>query len=79
MFLFLSGHTHGGQIFPLHIFAYLANKCYAGLYRSKNGKSNCYVSTGVGASVTPMRIGTRSVIGVIDIEGVEKEESEKEK
>ena len=79
VFLFLSGHTHGGQIFPLHIFAYLANKCYAGLYRSKNGKSNCYVSTGVGASVTPMRIGTRSVIGVIDIEGVEKEESEKEK
>ena len=74
VFLLLSGHTHGGQVFPFHIVAYLANKCFNGLYKSKNGKSYCYVSPGVGASVVPMRVGVRSVIGVIDIEREEEGE-----
>ena len=28
IFLFLAGHTHGGQLFPLGIFAYLSNACF---------------------------------------------------
>jgi predicted MPP superfamily phosphohydrolase len=28
----LSGHTHGGQIFPLHVLVYLGNPYFAGLY-----------------------------------------------
>ena len=72
VFLLLSGHTHGGQVFPFHIVAYLANKCFNGLYKSTNGKSYCYVSAGVGAAVVPMRVGVRSVIGVIDIEKEEE-------
>jgi hypothetical protein len=29
----ISGHVHGGQIFPLHVPVFLANPYFAGLYR----------------------------------------------
>ena len=60
----LFGHTHGGQLIPLHIPTYFANKCFAGLY-SYNDTNFIYVSSGVGLANVPMRTFSRSVIGEI--------------
>lgn len=66
IFLFLAGHTHGGQIFPFHPFVIMANACFNGLYE-ENGHY-VYVSPGVGSWGPPMRIGSRSTIGMITIQ-----------
>ena len=84
IYLFLAGHTHGGQIFPLQLPAYCANACFAGLYSNKTKQNHVYVSTGIGAAVVPMRIGSRSVIGLLVFEGegndkIENEDGVKEK
>ena len=67
IFLLLTGHTHGGQMFPLQLVSYLDNKGLAGLYSYNN--NYVYVSTGVGTAHSPLRVGSSSVIGVIRIEG----------
>ena len=67
IFLFLAGHTHGGQIFPFQLFAYLGNACFNGLYSYNN--HHIYVSPGVAAAVAPMRIGSTSTIALITIQG----------
>ena len=67
IFLLLTGHTHGGQMFPLQLVSYLDNKGLAGLYSYNN--TYVYVSTGVGTAHSPLRVGSSSVIGVIRIEG----------
>lgn len=74
IYLFLAGHTHGGQVFPMQLPAYCANACFAGLYSNKTKTNHVYVSTGIGASVVPMRIGSRSVIGVLTFEREEGQE-----
>jgi predicted MPP superfamily phosphohydrolase len=66
--LFLCGHTHGGQFFPLHIPTYFANTCLWGLYKSKISDNYVFVSQGVGLANVPMRTFTRSVISMITIE-----------
>lgn len=59
--LVLSGHTHGGQIFPLNIGAYLINPFFVGLY--KVGMSTfVYVSPGTMYYGIPMRLGSRAEI-----------------
>jgi predicted MPP superfamily phosphohydrolase len=50
----LSGHTHGGQIFPFTVAVRLAWEYSAGLYRE--GHSHIYVSRGCGFWGPPMRI-----------------------
>jgi len=69
IFLFLAGHTHGGQNFPFHIPTYLGNACFAGLYSSKNKKSHVYVSEGVNPSLLPIKVGCYRTFPVITIEG----------
>lgn len=59
----LSGHTHGGQIFPLHILTRLANNFLAGRYELENGL--LYISRGVGFWGPPMRLFAPSDITVI--------------
>lgn len=58
--LILSGHTHGGQVVPIKFgnfnlsFAASVSKYIEGLY--KIGKSNMYVSRGLGSVGLPIRI-----------------------
>ena len=69
IFLLLAGHTHGGQIFPLGLFAYLANECFSGLYSDKTNSHYVYVSEGVNNAVIPMRVGSSRIFPLINIEG----------
>ena len=69
IFLFLAGHTHGGQLFPFQIFAYWANACFSGLYSDKKQSHHCYVSEGVNNALVPMRVGSSRAFPLITIEG----------
>ena len=71
--LFLCGHTHGGQTFPFNILTLLNAKCYVGLYEYLN--RYVYVSSGLGTALIPMRIGSKSVISIINIKPDEEKES----
>ncbi len=66
----VSGHTHGGQIFPFHIPAKMENKFLAGLYDERGTK--VYVSRGAGYWGPPLRFLAPSEITLIDIKPEEK-------
>lgn len=62
----LSGHTHGGQFYPV---VWFGNKMFGynkGLFRNKFGKY-LHVTTGVGSMDTPMRWGTDSEIVILKL------------
>ncbi len=59
----LSGHTHGGQIFPLHLFEWLDQRYVAGLYTV--GATQLHVSAGAGFWGPPMRLGSRAEVNVL--------------
>lgn len=61
----LSGHTHGGQIFPFHYLAQNANRYLAGSYQD-NG-TDIYVSRGAGYWGPPMRLLAPSEITHITV------------
>ncbi|WP_344408342.1 metallophosphoesterase, partial [Streptomyces viridochromogenes] len=61
----LSGHTHGGQLWPGSLIAELANPTVAGLERY--GDTQLYVSRGAGAWGPPTRVGAPSDITVIEL------------
>ena len=67
--ILLCGHTHGGQTFPFNVLTYFNTICYQGLYECLN--RYVYVSSGLGATLIPMRIGSKSVISVIKIDSTE--------
>ena len=50
----LSGHTHGGQIWPFHYLVRMAMPFVAGRYRRGDGQ--LYVSRGSGFWGPPMRL-----------------------
>jgi predicted MPP superfamily phosphohydrolase len=52
----LSGHTHGGQFFPVTWLVPLRWPRYAGLYEHQAGK--LYVSRGTGFWGPPLRLGS---------------------
>lgn len=52
----LSGHAHGGQIFPFNLLTHLAYPMQDGLYPLANG-SILYTNRGTGSWGPPMRIG----------------------
>ena len=60
----VSGHTHGGQIFPFHVFAKLHNKYLSGLYPMPGG-AEIYVSNGAGQWGPQMRFLAPSEITVL--------------
>jgi predicted MPP superfamily phosphohydrolase len=61
----LSGHTHGGQLWPGNLLAEAANPTVAGLERY--GDTQLYVSRGAGAWGPPTRVGAPSDITVIEL------------
>ncbi len=69
----LAGHTHGGQVFPFHIFAKLYNQYLSGLYHMEND-ALLYVSRGAGQSGPQMRLFAPSEITVIQLEPQQKGE-----
>lgn len=66
--LILSGHTHGGQMFPIIIGAYLFNPFYVGLYQQD--KTHIYVTPGTYYWGFPMRILTQHEITKITLVSV---------
>lgn len=66
--LVLSGHTHGGQVAPCGMAAFLPPGCgryVAGWYRDAGGPP-LYVSRGIGTSGLPIRIGATPELVQID-------------
>jgi len=61
--LVLSGHTHGGQIWPFSYFSRMVHPCHWGLYSL--GKGFIFTSCGVGDWGTRMRIGAPPEIVLI--------------
>ncbi|AWI30577.1 metallophosphoesterase [Streptomyces tirandamycinicus] len=61
----LSGHTHGGQLWPANYLAEMANPTLAGLERY--GDTQLYVSRGAGAWGPPVRVGAPSDITVVEL------------
>ncbi|WP_172385189.1 metallophosphoesterase [Streptomyces sp. MNP-20] len=61
----LSGHTHGGQLWPNNVVADLANPTLAGLERY--GDTQLYVTRGAGAWGPPVRVGAPSDITVVEL------------
>jgi hypothetical protein len=63
--LVVSGHTHGGQMFPWNHAVKLQQPFIAGLYR--HGETQVYVSRGTGYWGPPMRVGAPAEITEIEL------------
>jgi len=61
----LSGHTHGGQLWPFHYVVALQQGSASGL--SRIGDTQLYVDSGVGFWGPPMRVGADPEITVIEL------------
>ncbi|VVB71346.1 3',5'-cyclic adenosine monophosphate phosphodiesterase CpdA [uncultured archaeon] len=64
--LILSGHTHGGQLYPLILIDKLFNEYVKGMHQYKNTK--IIVSQGVNTWGPPMRMGSQSQIIEINLQ-----------
>lgn len=63
--LYLAGHTHGGQLFPVTLLNDRIFNFNRGLYR--HGSLQIYTSEGSGTFGPPMRIGTQSEVTLIKL------------
>ncbi|MGY1617822.1 metallophosphoesterase [Geodermatophilus sp. SYSU D00691] len=61
----LSGHTHGGQLWPFDALIRLDQPEVEGL--SRHGDTQLYVTSGVGFWGPPMRIGARPEVTVLEL------------
>jgi len=68
--LMLSGHTHGGQIFPFGLLVMVDQPYLAGLYQH-NEKQQIFVSRGAGYWGPPIRVLAPSEISKIIIKGTQ--------
>ena len=64
--LYFTGHTHGGQIFPFMLVAYIANPFFSGLYEYNN--KNVYVTQGTFFYGFPIRIASNMEITEITLQ-----------
>lgn len=62
--LILSGHTHGGQIWPFHYLVSMAQPYLKGLYPLGENR-HIYVNSGIGFWGPPMRLGAQAEITCI--------------
>ncbi|MBU1937002.1 metallophosphoesterase, partial [bacterium] len=65
--LIVSGHTHGGQMWPFSYFSRMANPLHHGLYPVNDGYQ--LTTCGIGTWGPPMRLGTSSEILLIHLIG----------
>jgi predicted MPP superfamily phosphohydrolase len=63
----LSGHTHGGQIFPFNLFVGMVYRYDRGFFDLPKG-SQLYVSRGTGTWGPPMRLGSPPEVTLITLE-----------
>jgi len=63
--LVLSGHTHGGQIWPFSYLVYLQQPYVKGLV--EEGGTRLYLSSGTGFWGPPMRLGTTAEMALITL------------
>jgi predicted MPP superfamily phosphohydrolase len=63
----LSGHTHGGQIWPFEYVVRIQQPYIAGLHRIPGHRTQIYVNSGTGFWGPPMRLGTTSEITCITL------------
>ncbi len=63
--LYLTGHTHGGQMWPVTLLAGLMFEYNKGLHSYNETK--IYVSQGTGTFGPPMRIGTYSELAILNL------------
>ncbi|GAA0488388.1 metallophosphoesterase [Streptomyces olivaceiscleroticus] len=61
----LSGHTHGGQLWPGNLIAAAANPTVAGLDRY--GDTQLYVTRGAGAWGPPVRVGAPPDVTIVQL------------
>jgi hypothetical protein len=61
----LSGHTHGGQLWPLDYAIRLDQPAVQGW--SRHGGTQLYVTPGVGHWGPPMRVGARPEVTVVEL------------
>lgn len=74
--LVVSGHTHGGQIFPFSLAMLLQQPYISGLHTFNNThQTKVYVSQGAGFWGPPMRIGSEREISVLNLVPMENAES----
>jgi predicted MPP superfamily phosphohydrolase len=66
----LSGHTHGGQLWPFSYIVRLVQPFLAGLHRQ--GASQIYVSRGTGYWGPPMRLGAPAEITHFELQSEER-------
>lgn len=67
--LVISGHTHGGQIFPFSLAMLLQQPYISGLHSLKNtNQTKVYISQGTGFWGPPMRIGSVREITLLELE-----------
>ena len=67
--LVVSGHTHGGQIFPFHLLVLLDQPFLSGLHtwEHQGKQTQVYVSKGVGWWGMPMRLFERREISLLQL------------
>ncbi len=63
----LSGHTHGGRLWPFRYLVYLQQPVAHGLFQHELGDLQLYVSAGTGFWGPPMRLGTRAEITLLTL------------
>lgn len=61
----LSGHTHGGQLFPFHFLVRLQQPYLAGLVDHRG--TQLYVHAGTGHWGPPLRVGARGEIAILHL------------
>lgn len=66
--LYLAGHTHGGQLFPVNYINDILFHFNRGL-TNHNG-TKIFVTQGAGTFGPPMRVGTRSEIVLLHLKGI---------
>lgn len=60
----LSGHTHGGQLFPFHLLVRIDQPFLKGLHTV--GKTQIYINSGIGFWGPPMRLGSYAEITLME-------------